>query len=423
MIGTEELSAKEKLKKARIKTYDKTPFFSYLVGHLTLVESENIPTAGVDYRGNLYYNEDFVDEMTYKEAQGVIIHEVLHLALQGKSRQGMRQDQLWNIAQDIVINYLVKKNGFELPVNDLVPDASNERIELGEPFDITIEELGDESFESVYDKVEDSIDEEDKKKVPSNMTLDEHDVGEDEDSGGGGEGDEEDEGNAISGEDVREEDEKDWGKIRDKAEAVAKQRGEMPAGMGEKISKSKESDVNYKKLISARLTSAIPYDFDYTRPHRRSSSLGYYIPSQRREGVELVVVLDTSGSISKDNLSEFLGEMRKMAESFEMVDMTVVQHDAEVQDVQEFDNVGKYDLSDFEFVGRGGTDHRPPLNHVDNEIRGNRKVVVCLTDGYTKIPQEYPSSFSDLIWVLNNHNVGEDTLHYGRIVRSRDFKN
>lgn len=414
----DELSAREKLKKGKIKTYDKTPFFGYLVGHLTLIEREEIPTAGVDYRGNLYYNEEFVDDMDYEEAQGVIIHEVLHLALQGKTRQGMRDDQLWNIAQDIVINYIVKKNGFDLPVADLVPDASRERIELDEPFNLVIEDLEEESFESVYDKLEDALPEQE--EAPENMTFDEHNVGEDDSvpapSGDEGEGGGEEE-SAVVGEG-----DKDWEDIRNRAESMAKERGEMPAGMSDKIDNAKESDIDYRKLIQSRLTSMIPYDFDYSYPNRKSHSLGYYMPSMKKESVELVVVLDTSGSISDANLQEFLGEMQAMAESFQSVDMTVVQHDAEVQDVEDFHDVGSYDLSDLEIVGRGGTDHRPPLKHVDDNVRRSN-VVVCLTDGYTSIPSDMPRSINTLIWVVNNHDVGEETLHYGRIVRSRKFKN
>ena len=100
-------------------TYDaqSQPFFGHLVQHLNLIETEKIPTAGVDERNNLYYNPDFINDLTDEEGKGVMAHEVMHLALECFDRLGERDKNRWNIAQDIIINHILVQNGLDAGYN------------------------------------------------------------------------------------------------------------------------------------------------------------------------------------------------------------------------------------------------------------------------------------------------------------------
>jgi predicted metal-dependent peptidase len=55
------------------------------------------------------------------------------------------------------------------------------------------------------------------------------------------------------------------------------------------------------------MTQVARDDYSFQRPSRREA--GYILPSLRSAHVELAVVLDTSGSISDDEMQQFLGEV------------------------------------------------------------------------------------------------------------------
>lgn len=397
-----ELDGEELLARARQDLMKSQPFFASLVKNLNFVEKEDIPTAAIDRYGNVYYNPEFMHTdrgafMLPRHALGVLLHEVLHVALRGHERQSGRDDKKWNIAQDLIINNIVKKNGFELPDmidDEMIPeDGVTELPDVGE---VNVEE---HSSESLYEIVDEAYDGDD---MPIS-SFDEGVIGE--------EGDDE----APAAGDLQEED-IDWKREMSKAEQRAKERGEMPGGMDDRIDNAREGEVDYREIIQKKVSKAIPHDFTYQRPNKKYFSTGYYFPSTIQEdSVDVTVALDTSGSISDENLEEFLGEIVQLVTQFDAVDLKIIQHDADVQMVEEYDNADQRDFGDMMVKGRGGTDHVPVFEEIDSP-----EVLVCFTDGKTSVPEEPPSDITtnNIIWVINNYQVGRERLPYGRIVRA-----
>ena len=59
------LTAEDKLVKARIELLKERPFFGFLCNHLKLTNAEEtVPTLGVDIKGNLYYNPKYVSTLS-----------------------------------------------------------------------------------------------------------------------------------------------------------------------------------------------------------------------------------------------------------------------------------------------------------------------------------------------------------------------
>lgn len=76
-----------------------------------------IPTAATDGY-TLYVNSDFYFRLANLHRLGLLVHELLHIALAHSFRRFGRDPHLWNLACDYVVNLIVKDLGFELP-----PDA------------------------------------------------------------------------------------------------------------------------------------------------------------------------------------------------------------------------------------------------------------------------------------------------------------
>ena len=84
-----------------------------------------VETAGVtikDFKPYLYINKGFVDKLTDEEYKGLILHEMLHLALYHtvRSQDGFNHQQ-WNAACDLEVNSLIESYKMSLPKGALFP--------------------------------------------------------------------------------------------------------------------------------------------------------------------------------------------------------------------------------------------------------------------------------------------------------------
>jgi len=121
---TDNLSAEDRIRKVRISFLRENPFFANISLYLNLIETRNMPmpTMGIDYEGNLYFDPDYVKSLTFSELKGVIAHEVLHLVLQHLLRKGSRDKELWNVSADLSINLILIEQEFRLPHGVLLSD-------------------------------------------------------------------------------------------------------------------------------------------------------------------------------------------------------------------------------------------------------------------------------------------------------------
>jgi len=79
---------------------------------INIKEDESVGTIGVnvDSNGmNLYYSEYFIESLTQQEVNFAVVHEVLHLLWdhQSRIRLGGYDENISNIVQDMIINYII----------------------------------------------------------------------------------------------------------------------------------------------------------------------------------------------------------------------------------------------------------------------------------------------------------------------------
>lgn len=459
-----------RLKSARVNLYRDAPFFGHLVNHLTFVSAEKgrVDTAGVDYNGNMYYDPDFISELTDAEIEAVMAHEVLHVAMRGHERQGDRDDRLWNVAQDVIINHLLVKSGFDLPECGIIPEDGEITV-AGEKFD----DLDSESFETVYGALKSADDEVDEGASFDDHIVDSDDEGEgegptaggededenaddedgddgegsddgDDEEGDGGPGGDEEDDEGEDGDDVREEiedanegddsanqdsnpgdgdDGKDWERVLKRAKAASQtaseSRGTCSGDAVQTVQAEESGLVDYRRYIQQKVSSAIPSDFTYQRPNKKSRATGVYMPSIKREheSVTVAVLLDTSGSITDDLLRQFAGEIIDLINAFDAVDLVLVQHDADVLAVDRYEDPDEAELQTIEVEGRGGTDHRPPLARLEEDRDIDPDLVVGYTDAHSRFPDEPPLN-ATFLWVLtHDSNVQPSSLPFGAVSR------
>jgi predicted metal-dependent peptidase len=114
-----------------------------------------------------------------------------------------------------------------------------------------------------------------------------------------------------------------------------------------------------------------------------------------------LVAIDTSGSVSNDDLVEFFNEIYHIYKSGTYVD--IIECDAKVQRVYEY----KGQREEIEVQGRGGTDFEPVMQYL-SEHRNEYANLIYLTDGECCAPKTQPKK--PMLWVHSSGHQINDLL-------------
>lgn len=103
----------------------KFPILGTIVSKLSFVENDSINTACTD-GFNVFYNVNFMNSLQTEEQTFILSHECLHVAFDHLRRKKDKNDNLWNIATDAVINQILYYSGLPMPDGAInMPIAKN----------------------------------------------------------------------------------------------------------------------------------------------------------------------------------------------------------------------------------------------------------------------------------------------------------
>lgn len=91
----------------------KYPFFGSVVANVKYKENILLDTAGTDGK-TIYYNPNYLNTLTENEQTFIFAHEVCHIAFNHIFRSEGKEQLIWNVATDAVINAFLKKDGLEV---------------------------------------------------------------------------------------------------------------------------------------------------------------------------------------------------------------------------------------------------------------------------------------------------------------------
>lgn len=330
------------------------PFFGQLALRLNMVEREGVKTLAVDGR-NIFYNADFVAGLTPALRKSALGHEVLHCVFDHIGRRGARNARKWNMAGDYVINLVLKDSG----------------LEVGEGWLLNPTFAG-MSADEIYNLLPD---------------------GEDDDGNGEGGGDPLDD--VLDGApETREIDAMDWKIAAVQSANAARAMGKLPGSLERFVDELVNPKVDWREQLRRFMLPAIGGDYTWMRPNRMFVNQGIYLPTLFSEAVgEIVVCIDTSGSITNEILNAFGSEIKGIVDQARPSKTHVIYCDAAVNHVDCF---APDDELQFKMHGGGGTDFRPPFAYVE-EHQIAPKCLVYLTDMYGAFPASAPDY--DVMWI------------------------
>lgn len=425
-----KMTSEERLMKAKIRLQTRSPFFSYLSLFIKLKKAREgeLPEyagMGVNTEGVLTYKDSFVKDLNDEEVIGVLCHEILHLATLHLLRRKNREPEKWNVACDLVVNSLLMKEGFKLPKGTLLPqvswdDTENYSFKIGKK---SIKKIDEKTAEQVYSEIpqlpKTKIGIKGNRKVKegkgksngdgegSLKGFDKHDESSEEKGKKKGKGNKNGSvGDALT-EAEKSELENEWLNRLEEAYVSAKQKGNVPAGLERYIDELKKSQINWKALLQKYVRATIPSDYTWARRSKKSIPTKCYLPGTYSEKIDVCVAIDTSGSIGKEELTEFLSEIIGISKAYQTnLNMRMFTHDVDVHDDYEVRNGNIDKIKNIKIHGGGGTSHIP----VFDKIKGlkNCKMAIFFTDGYSDLDRINFKDFNfDKIFVINKHGTEE----------------
>jgi predicted metal-dependent peptidase len=342
----------EKLAKCRTRVVMRSPFFaSVLLGMDLKIDASLKPPTAATNGTSVFIHPDAVTRWSVEEVCGVLVHEVMHVAMLHPWRKGSRNHKKANHAMDYAINPIIAEAGFALP-----PEGLD-----GTPYK-------GKSFEEIYNILPDP---------PP-----------DDGSGQGagqGQGDQFDNCMDAPGNEQERQQSEAEAKVRiTQAANQAKAQGSLPAGLADLVEQALKPQVDWREELRRYMTQVLKNDQSWNRGQRRFLAQGMYLPALHSPGMGRVVVgIDTSGSIVA-RVGEFLDEVQSICDECKPECVTVIQCDARVTAV---DHYGDGETLKADVHGGGGTDLRRIYEAIDDDMPA---VMVLLTDGQTPWPDMPP---------------------------------
>ena len=370
------------LTRAKAQLVLQEPFYATILLNLTIVEGAKTPdgrdlwlaaTNGTE----LFINPVNFEKLTLAQAKGVLKHEVMHIAQLHPWRGEGKEHARWNHAADYTINPVIIDEGGELPAGALD----------GTPYK-------GQTTEQIYNALPPS--------PPKNNQQ----------GGTGQDGRGAPKGNPL-GDDIMPAKDKSQAGIEkakvmiSQAAQVAKAVGKLPANVQAELDEIFKPKVDWREQLRQFLTETCPSDYSFSRPNRRyiAGDDPMYLPSMAGHDsmASLVVVMDTSGSITMDELKQGLGEIVGAVEDVAPKRLVVAYCDAKVQHADVFDNPSDAVVAEsFKRHGAGGTSMIAALKWAERNHPSAQAVVVW-TDGEFSYEDTTEDTFPfAVLWAISN---------------------
>ncbi len=401
------MNPKDKLVKAKVQVLLRSPFMSYKLLKTPCVLDPGVEKVATDGK-TIRFNPEYVEKLTIQELTGEMAKASGKILFGHHLRRGAREQERWDKASDFAIDPLVEEAGFTLP-----PDSP---VNQG---------YAHKAAEEIY------------KLLP---TQPKNGNGKGKGKGGGGSGqgkpqpgDGENEGGGSGSNVELEQPKSEHRKNNDgssqsmnkteleQAESelkkelagalhAAKMQGKMPLGLERLIGDLLEPKVNWRAELAQYLKDVSNRaDYSFSKPNMRYAHTGFILPSLKVDkGGDIGEIIDTSGSISQEDLNLAGGEVVGISTELH-VGHHVVYVDTQVYNPQYFE---PDETPTFKADGGGGSNMTPGFKWMLKNAP-DVLAILCFTDGYIDYPKEDPGI--PVLWILNCRNDGFSPT-YGKII-------
>lgn len=408
-----------RLKKAHITLMQHpiTALYSQIIasGKNEVIDAETYGkmfTAYTDGINKVYCKEHIAEYKTESELRSLVLHENLHVALKQipRHRDLQHDGTILNYAMDFVVNDVIKNTVGTVGHNKEPLVTLDDGSWIYHPM------FHNWSVRRVYEYLKKRKEELDKADQDGNQPQP---CPQQNNSSTNSEGKNEtdiDEAlrNMDKGKDdhvfteVKEMTTEELKELEDKVDRALRQGGMLAGRMGASIPRVigdlLETKVDWREVFREFVQSAMRGKDEYTWRKMNKSYLAnnMYLPSMHSETMgELVVAIDTSGSIDNEQISEFASELASICETCSPDKVRVLWWDTKVHGEQVFE--GNYDdiAKMLKPKGGGGT-HVGCVSNYIIKSSINAEALVIFTDGYVENNPKWEVTTPTMWFVTQN---------------------
>jgi len=417
-----------KLAAARTRLILDKPFLGSLVMHLPLKAADPkwCKTTATDARA-FYYNPNYIARLTLEQTQFVLAHEAMHCALSHFARRNHRQKHRWDVACDYAVNMILDEERMP-PPDEALMNASYRGLTAEEIYPLLHEDPPEETLDQhLFDQENDTPPESEGQPEardtgegePRDSQSGETEGEQDAESSGGNQGQDKNDrqgkgsqaqpqDSQASGEAQGEVQEQppqppmdpeklseQWKSRLAAAAQAARQAGKLSQSLMRFVDNLLAPQLPWRALLARYMMNAARDDYSFQRTSRREGEA--LMPRLYSQSVNVVVALDTSGSVNDEELREFLAEIDALKGQ---VRAEITLHACD----DKLDVAGPWRYAMWESItlpanlsGGGGTDFRPVFDWV-NRDRVSPDLLVYFTDAEGEFPAQAPHY--PVVWLV-----------------------
>lgn len=386
---------------------------------------EGCETAYTDGE-RIAFSPTFLEELSDKELDFVMMHEILHVVLQHCLRGEDKDNEQYNIAADIVINSIIMHENDDKASSitlskygesmHIVPDGK-------EGYLYTAEEV----YEMLQSKQKDSDSGNEKSKKAGNVAS----------KNGRAEKVQQSRKNMDKPVAKRWDDHSQWGKfeedskLRDvwvknfaecceaiKVRDASNNRGTLPMFAQRMLEKLKKPQTDWRTILNDFIQEEI-CDYSFSPPDRRFQDSPFFLPDFNEMGKndnvsDILFFIDTSGSISDNDMTTAFSEIKGAIDQYDgKLKGWLGFFDAAIIEPKPFSSFEEFIV--IKPAGGGGTDFQIIFEYVDQHMKDKEpNCIIILTDGCAPFPKEELANDIPVLWLINNQDV---TPPWGKVAR------
>lgn len=418
-LSNEQMNAyKDKLMSSRMRILCNHGFFGLLLMHMKFAIDENIETACTD-GVRIIFGTEFLESLSEKEVDFVMMHEIMHVVLQHCLREENRDHEIFNIACDIVVNSnILLENKMDLSSISIKKYGVSMHLA---PDD---KEGNKYTAEQVYAMLVKNA-----KKQPNaaNSNLD------GTASRNGKKASAQGKASTAGGAKIWD-DHSEWGKyaddstlrdvwarrLKDAAEVISIREasnacGGVPLFAQRILDELTRPQTDWRTVLNDFIQEDI-VDYSFSPPDRRFYDTPFFLPdfNDKDDIVEdILFMIDTSGSMSDKMIAAAYSEIKGAIDQFDgKLRGWLGFCDAAVVEPKTFGSVD--DVKKIKPLGGGGTSFTAIFKYVAEHMEKPPASIIILTDGYAPFPDEKSAMGIPVLWLINNEKV---TPPWGKVTR------
>ncbi len=373
-------SLQKKISQAKARLLVEQPYFGTLASRLQLRQSDELGTFLSDGT-ELAYNDDYLDTLNIDELGFVLSNGAMHAALAHDTRQKGRMNWLWQLATDHAINAMLVDNGLAVP-QMINYEQRFDGLYAEEIYAILKDEIKNEEYDD--DESNETGYNENNKRKQQQMSEPDQDEAKDKDRPK----------MEVENEyrpQVSETLEEQFKQLQE--ESMQKFLDELPHGIERFVEITKSAVIDWRAELHHALDRHYRSDYRTLPPSKKLLYMGTYLPSMHSERLQLVIAIDSSGSVDEALLGDFITEIESLMLHFHDYEIELLVCDAKIHSSQTFLSGDKLE---YVLKGGGATDFRPVFEKIEIELPFTQ-LLLYFTDMQGRFPEVEP--LYEVLWI------------------------